>query len=102
MNEKNLERVTGLSRRQIIQLQKKVILREKECHLGVSYDYSDDEVKLFILAKFFKDCGYKYIEIKEMIDLYFINKKEAINKSISKMEEDILCLENNIKRAKQL
>ena len=57
MNEKTLEKVTGLSRRQIIMLQKTCIKRKNKIVVGISYEYTDDEVEQFILAKMFKDCG---------------------------------------------
>ena len=47
MNEKTLEKVTGLSRRQIIMLQKTVIERKNKIVVGISYDYSEDEVEEF-------------------------------------------------------
>ena len=40
MNEKALEKKTGLSRRQIIMLQKTVIKRKGKVVVGLSYDYS--------------------------------------------------------------
>ena len=82
MNEKALEKVTGLSRRQIIMLQKTVIQRKNKIVVGLSYDYSNEEVSLFILAKVFKDCGYTYKEIKREMDNYKVNKKEVIDKAI--------------------
>ena len=76
MNEKTLEKVTKLSRRQIIMLQKKVIERKNKVIVGITYDYSDDEVELFQMAKFLKDCGYTYPEIKkEMDNINTIKKK---------------------------
>ena len=72
MNEKTLEKVTGLSRRQIIQLQKKVIQRKNKITVGLAYDYSKEEVKLFVIASFFKNAGYKYSEIKEKVIKQFV------------------------------
>ena len=81
MNEKTLEKVTGLSRRQIIMLQKTVIVRKNKIVVGLSYDYSDDEVEEFLLAKFFKDCGYTYPEIK------MESKVEELKQIIKKAKE---------------
>ena len=76
MNEKTLEKVTGLSRRQIIMLQKTVIQRKNKIVVGISYDYSDDEVEQFMLAKMFKDCGYSYLEIKKEMEKSQNERKE--------------------------
>ena len=93
MNEKTLEKITGLSRRQIIMLQKTVIKRKNKIVVGISYDYSDDEVEEFLLAKMFKDCGYTYSEIKDIMDDYRNNKIEVINKAIFNLESKIRDLE---------
>jgi phosphoribosylaminoimidazole-succinocarboxamide synthase len=55
----------------------------------LSYDYSDDEVEEFMLAKFFKDCGYTYPEIKKEMDRYRKNKIEVLDEIISKMESKV-------------
>ena len=102
MNEKTLEKVTGLSRRQIIMLQKTVITRKNKIVVGLSYDYSNDEVEEFLLAKFFKDCGYTYPEIKKEMDRYKNNKNEVLNEIITKMENKVEYLEQIIKKAKEL
>ena len=102
MNEKTLEKVTGLSRRQIIMLQKLVIKRRNNVVVGLSYEYSEEEVEEFILAKLFKDCGYTYQEIKIEMDNYRINKIEVLDKAIAKLELKINILENNLKRVKDL
>ena len=102
MKEKTLEKVTGLSRRQIIMLQKTVILRKNKIVAGLSYDYSADEVEEFLLAKFFKDCGYTYPEIKKEIDRYKNNKIEVLDEIIIKMENKVAELERIIKKAKEL
>ncbi|MBR6071506.1 MAG: hypothetical protein IKP77_01580 [Acholeplasmatales bacterium] len=46
-------------------LQKTVIARKNQIIVGIAYDYSTEEVEEFLLAKFFKDCGYTYLEIKK-------------------------------------
>ena len=102
MNEKTLEKVTGLSRRQVIMLQKTVITRKNKIVVGLSYDYSDDEVQEFMLAKFFKDCGYTYPEIKKEMDRYRKNKIEVLDEIISKMESKVEELKQIIKKAKEL
>ena len=102
MNEKTLEKVTGLSRRQIIMLQKTVIQRENKIVVGLSYDYSDDEVEKFLLAKFFKDCGYTYPEIKNEMERYRSNKNEVLDEIISKMENKVASLKQIINKAKEL
>lgn len=99
MREKTLEKLTGLSRRQIIMLQKIVIKRKNKIVVGISYDYSDDEVEEFLLAKMFKDCGYSYSEIKDIMNNYKNNKIEVINKAIADLEfkiEDLEAKLNNI------
>ena len=102
MNEKTLEKITGLSRRQIIMLQKKVIQRKNKIVVGLSYDYSAEEVEQFMLAKFFKDCGYTYSEIKNEMDNYRINKIESLDKAISKLQSKINILNDILKRIKDL
>ncbi len=102
MNEKTLEKVTGLSKRQIIMLQKTVVKRKNKIVIGVSYDYSSDEVKEFMLAKFFKDCGYNYQEIKEEMNKYKNNKNSVLDKIIKELEEKIKELERLIELAKDL
>lgn len=102
MNEKTLEKITGLSRRQIIMLQKTVIKRKNKIVVGLSYDYSDDEVEEFILAKVFKDCGYTYSEIKKEMDNYRNNKLDVINKAILKTERKINNLNELLKRLNEL
>lgn len=98
MNEKTLEKITGLSRRQIIMLQKKVIQRKNKIVVGLSYDYSDEEVELFLLAKLFKDCGYTYSEIKIEMNNYKLNKIEVLDKAISKLQLKINELNNNLNK----
>ena len=102
MNEKTLEKVTGLSRRQIIMLQKTVIQRKNKIVVGISYDYSDEEVEQFILAKMFKDVGYSYSEIKREMEAYKINKIEVLNKAISKTSKKIEELEIILKKVHEL
>ncbi len=102
MNEKTLEKITGLSRRQIIMLQKTVIQRKNKIFVGISYEYSNEEVEEFILAKVFKDCGYTYIEIKNEMNHFKDNKEEVINKAISKAESKIEELGDVIKRLEEL
>ena len=102
MNEKTLEKVTGLSRRQIIMLQKTVIVRKNKIVVGLSYDYPDDEVEEFILAKFFKDCGYTYPEIKKEMERFRKNRTEVLDEIILKMENKVAELKRIIKKAKEL
>ena len=102
MNEKTSEKATGLSRRQIIQLQKKAIIRQNKVVKGISYSYSQAEVELFLLAKFFKDCGYNYNEIAEMLIHYEDNKEELLNNAIIKMVNQKEMLEKNILKAKKM
>lgn len=102
MNEKTLEKITGLSRRQVIMLQKTVIARKNQIIVGIAYDYSTEEVEEFLLAKFFKDCGYTYPEIKKEMEMYRNNKNEVLDKAISKMELKVSELKINIKKAKEL
>ena len=102
MNEKTLEKITGLSRRQIIMLQKTVIQRKNKIVVGLSYEYSDDEVEQFILAKVFKDCGYTYPEIKDEMNHFKENKEQVIDKAILKASSKIEELEDVIKRLEEL
>lgn len=102
MNEKTLEKVTGLSRRQIIMLQKTVITRKNKIVVGLSYDYPEDEVEEFILAKFFKDCGYTYQEIKKEMERFRKNRTEVLDEIILKMENKVAELKRIIKKAKEL
>lgn len=102
MKEKELEKVTGLSRRQIIMLQKTVIERRNKIIIGISYDYTDEEVEEFLLAKFFKDCGYTYPEIKIEMDKYRENKNKVLDEVISKMESKVKDLNSIIEKAKKM
>ena len=102
MNEKTLEKVTGLSRRQIIMLQKTVIKRKNKIVVGLSYDYSPDEVEEFILAKFFKDCGYTYSRIKAEMENYRNNKTEVLDRIIVETQIKINELKRLIKLANDL
>ncbi len=102
MNEKTLEKITGLSRRQIIMLQKTVIQRKNKIVVGISYDYSDDEVEEFLLAKFFKDCGYTYPEIKKEMERYRNNKKEVLDGIILKMESKVANLKQIIEKVSKM
>lgn len=76
--------------------------KQNSCWGGVSYDYSDDEVEEFMLAKFFKDCGYTYPEIKKEMKRYRNNKNEVLDEIISKMESKVEDLKQVIKKAKAL
>ena len=102
MNEKTLEKMTKLSRRQIIMLQKKVIERKNKVIVGIRYEYSDEEVELFQLAKFLKDAGYNYSEIKNEMNDYIDNKNLVLDKAILKMEKKKKELEGNIIKAKRM
>lgn len=102
MNEKALEKKTGLSRRQIIMLQKTVIKRKGKVVIGLSYDYSCEEVEEFQLAKFFKDCGYTYSEIRKLMEMYKINKDLVIDEAILKMKKRIKELNDNLLHAYEL
>ncbi len=83
-------------------LQKKVIERKNKVVVGITYNYSEEEVELFQLAKFFKDCGYTYPEIKKEMDMYEKNKEEVINKAITKMKSKIQDLESNLIKAQKI
>lgn len=102
MKEKELEKFTGLSRRQIIQLQKRVITRRNKCMIGIAYDYSDEEVNEFLIAKFLKDCGYSYDEIKNSLNVYLENPEIVINDAIKQMQDNINQMMDNIKIGKDM
>jgi len=102
MNEKTLEKITGLSRRQIIMLQKTVIQRKNKIVVGISYDYSNDEVEEFIVAKIFKDCGYNYSEIKILMDKYRNNNIDVIDDAIVKTKAKIKELEKALNMVYEL
>ena len=102
MNEKTLEKVTGLSRRQIIMLQKTCIKRKNKIVVGLSYDYSDDEVLEFMLAKVFKDCGYSYPEIKVLMDRFRNKDLEVIDDAIIKTKAKIKQLEAALEKVYEL
>ena len=82
-------------------LQKTCIKRKNKIVVGISYEYTDDEVEQFILAKMFKDCGYSYPEIKKEMDNYAINKVGVLDKAISKTETKIKELEEILKRVNE-
>lgn len=69
--------------------QKNVIQRKKKIVVGLSYDYSDDEVEQFLLAKMFKDVVYSYAEIKKEMATYKTNKIEVLDNVISKTSKKI-------------
>ena len=102
MNEKTLEKVAGLSRRQIIMLQKTCIKRKNKIVVGLSYDYSDDEVLEFMLAKVFKDCGYSYPEIKVLMDRFRNKDLEVIDDAIIKTKAKIKQLEAALEKVYEL
>lgn len=102
MNEKTLEKITKLSRRQIIELQKNVIKRKGKIGQGIGYDYSDDEVRLFLLAKFFKDCGMQYKEILVEMERYKNNKNEVLEEVIENIKDKISFYEGILETAKKL
>jgi hypothetical protein len=102
MNEKTLEKITKLSRRQIIELQKNVIKRKGKIGQGIGYDYSDDEVRLFLLAKFFKDCGMQYKEILAQMERYKNNKNEVLEEVIEDIKDKISFYEGILETAKKL
>ncbi len=102
MNEKTLEKITKLSRRQIIELQKNVIKRKGKIGQGIGYDYSDDEVRLFLLAKFFKDCGMQYKEILVEMERYKNNKNEVLEEVIENIKDKISFYESILETAKKL
>lgn len=83
-------------------LQKTVIKRRNKIVVGLSYEYSEEEVEEFMLAKLFKDCGYTYHEIKIEMDNYRINKIAVLDKAINKLQLKVNELENNLKRVKDL
>ena len=83
-------------------LQKTVIVRKNKIVVGISYDYSKEEVEEFILAKVFKDCGYTYPEIKKEMENYKTNKNEVIDKAILKSEAKIKELNEVIAKLKKL
>lgn len=68
----------------------------------MNYDYSDDEVEEFMLAKYFKDCGHTYPEIKKEMERYRNNKNEVLDEIISKMKSKVEDLKQVIKKAKAL
>lgn len=80
MKEKELEKLTGLSRRQIISLQKGPIKLKNKNIMGISYDYSKEEVNYFLIAKLLKDCGFSYEAIGKSLEMYNLNKKDLLNK----------------------
>ena len=96
MKEKELEKFTGLSRRQIIQLQKRVITRKNKCIVGIAYEYSDDEVGEFLISKFLKDCGYSYGEIKECLTKFKTHPEQVISEALFQMQIKIEKMQNNI------
>lgn len=96
MKEKELEKYTGLSRRQIIQLQKRVIKRRNKCTIGIAYEYNDEEIEEFLIAKFLKDCGYSYNEIRNSLILYSKNPEIVIKDALTQMEKEIKRMKENI------
>ena len=101
MNRKEVENKIGFTRKEIRYLQNIGIIELKEGVQGKEYDYSNNDVKKFLLVRFFKDCGYKTNEIKEVF-LASSNEKELFKEAISKMEKQIKKLNESIKLAKTM
>ena len=83
-------------------LQKTVIKRQNKIVVGISYEYSNEEVEQFILAKMFKDVGYTYSEIKKEMDSYKNNRIEVLDKAISKTTSKIEELNITLQRVYEL
>ncbi len=96
MKEKELEKITGLSRRQIIQLQKRVITRKNKCMVGIAYEYSDEEVDEFMISKFLKDCGYSYSKIKDCLIKFKTHPEQVISEALFQMQIEIKKMQNNM------
>ncbi|MCR5706287.1 MAG: hypothetical protein K6G48_05795 [Acholeplasmatales bacterium] len=83
-------------------LQKTVVKRKNKIVVGISYDYSIEEVEEFMLAKVFKDCGYHYNEIKDLMDKYRENNVEVIDEAIKKTKCKIEELKKALKNVNEL
>ena len=78
------------------------IQRKNKIVVGISYDYSNDEVEEFIVAKIFKDCGYNYSEIKILMDKYRNNNIDVIDDAIVKTKAKIKELEKALNMVYEL
>ena len=100
MNRKVIENITCFSRKEIRYLEDIGIIEKTNKNQGKEYDYSLDNMKRFMLVKFYKDCGYRINTIKDLLDNN--DESEVIEKSISYMENQIKKLNQNIKLAKSM
>lgn len=83
-------------------LQKTVIKRTNKIVVGVSYDYSKEETRLFIIAKFFKDLGYTYEQIKSKMDEFSIDKEKVIDEAKKEILLRIDSLKDLLDKAEKL
>lgn len=97
-----VERVTGLTRKKIQNLEQSKIINKRTSSSGIAYEYTDEEINTLMIAKFLKDCNYENKEIKEMLEDYPANKDELITKAIISMEIKIKKLKQNIEFANNM
>ena len=96
-----VEKITGLSRRQIQELEAKIIVK-RPINNGETYKYNDEEIKTLLLAKFLKECDFKNKEIKDLLDEYSDNKDVIIRQAILAMQLKTKKLENSINLANNM
>ena len=101
MIRKEIENKLGLTRKEIRYLEDIGIIQDVNKIQGKEYDYPNDDVKRFYLVRFFKDCGYKTKDIKDVF-LKYADEKKIIEESILKMKKQIKKLNENIKLAKAM
>lgn len=102
MNRKEIEDKLGFTRKEIRYLEDIGIMHNGDKIKGKEYEYSDLDIKRFYLVRFFKDCGYKAKDIKDVFSKYDDDEKKLIEESISKMENQIKKLNDNLKFAKAM
>lgn len=83
----SLKKITDLSRKEIQSLEKgpERIIEKRNVRSGIAYEYNDEEVELFLMASFFKKCGYSNKDVKTMVDKFYEDRKCALNEAIVAM-----------------
>ncbi len=103
---KDIKEMTGFDRRKIQQLEGikggDKLFEKENVSSGNRYHYSSDQVNLFMLAKFFSDCGYKTKDIISKAKHYTDDKNTVLEEAIRDMENQVKKLEENIKLAKNM
>ena len=99
-----LKSITGLSRKVIQSLEtgNERIIDKRPAKSGVAYEYNENEIEVFLLASFFKKCGYSNKDVKAMIDEFYENRKIALSEAIAAMSIKMQQLSKSIQIANNM